>query len=93
MQAVASYGCSKQSFSKWRKAENEIRANLRTASIREESQKHSHLPAIQNQKGEGDVAVGEEPQENEVMKTFQHYTDVSKAFPSAASIKNLGLAT
>ena len=43
--------------------------------------------------GEGDVAVGEEPQENEEMKTFQHYTDVSKAFPSAASIKNLELAT
>ena len=43
--------------------------------------------------GEGDVAVGEEPQENEEMKTFQHYTDVRKAFPSAAFIKHLELAT
>ena len=29
---------------------------------------------------EGDNAVCEEPQEYEEMKTFQHYTDVSKAF-------------
>ena len=44
------YGCSKQSFSQWRKAENDIRVNMRSASKREESQKRCHLPAMQNTK-------------------------------------------
>ena len=107
------YGCSKQSFSQWRKAENDIRVNMRSASKREESQKRCHLPAMQNTKrgkegparksarmshptqrwspGGNNIADREAPlsQENEENNLFEHYSDVSKAFPSAASIQHL----
>ena len=85
---------------------------MRSASKREESQKHCHLPAMQNTKRgkEGparksaridvashpalvprgnNIADREAPQENEENKMFEHYSDVSKAFPSAASIQHL----
>ena len=35
------------------------------------------------------IAVREVPQDKEVNKTFEHYCDFSKAFPSAASIQHL----